>query len=169
MRKKGIAVFYALLSLFIVMIVGFMLMKYMFLKNENICSFEDQGACCISIMDRCDAESGSCIIGTCEQEDCRNRCGNETYCILYPALTGDPDDDDDRLHACISETCLGNVGECSPVECTMAAFRYDPKNDEGIGEGKDWWLVLDTAKENSCCQVNEESGGLTKTCSDELK
>ena len=163
MRKKGLAVFYILLSMLLVIIVGFMLMKFMFLKGEQLCTYEDQSICCVSIMDNCDASSGTCVVGTCEEADCQNKCGNDTYCTLYPdaATAG--------LHACISEDCLGDVSMCSPVECTMAAFRYNPKKDEGIGIGKDWWLVLDTAKENLCCQVNENAGGLVKTCSNTLQ
>ncbi len=163
MKRKGLAVFYIILSMFIVIIVGFMLMKFLYLEIEEVCTFEDQGTCCISIMDRCEAESGKCIIGGCEEPESQNKCGNETYCTLYPAAstTG--------MHACISEDCLSDVSKCSPVECTLAAFRYDPKNDEGVGTGKDWWLVLDTAKENMCCQVKETAGGLVKTCDTALQ
>ncbi len=163
MRRKGFAVFYVLLSMLLVIIVGFMLMKFMLLKGEQLCTYEDQSTCCMSIMDKCDAQSGTCVVGTCEETDCQNKCGNDTYCTLYPdaATAG--------LHACISENCLGDVSMCSPVECTMAAFRYDPKNDENVSVGKDWWLVLDTAKENMCCQVKETAGGLVKTCNNALQ
>jgi len=169
MEKKGFSVFYVIMSMLIVIIVGFMLMKFMFLKSEQLCTYEDQGTCCISIMDKCEAQSGTCVVGACEETDCQDECGNETYCTLYPPLTGDPAIDGSKLHACISEDCLGDVSKCSPVECTMAAFKYDPKNDIGINNGKDWWLVLDTAKDKMCCQVNEEIGGLVKTCNNALQ
>ncbi len=162
-RKASMSIFYTIISMSIVLLVGILLFGMMKSEVEQRCTFEDQSGCCISIMDKCESyEDGDCVIGTCESEDCMNRCGNETYCTLYP------DTESDGPHACISKNCAGDITECTAVECTMSAFRYDPETRSGQ-DGRDWWLALETDDDNTCCQVTKESdGSLTKVCKDGL-
>ncbi|MBW6461857.1 MAG: hypothetical protein K0B07_02320 [DPANN group archaeon] len=143
------------------MIIGFMLINFMNMKTEQVCDYDNQGQCCISFVDPCISDTGvECIVGTCNTENCKNKCGNEMYCTLYPEYDILKPNE---LHACISEQCVGDISKCSPVECTMAAFKYDPKTKSGP-EGRLWWLVLDTSNDNQCCQVVGSGAGLTKTC-----
>lgn len=161
MKRSGLSIFYVIMSLFIVIIAGFMLLSFLGMKTEKVCSFEDQGSCCVSIMDKCGTDTDErCMIGACDTPECQNRCGNETYCTLYPG------DEGANPHACISEKCLGDISECSPLECTMAAFKYDPSTGKGAG-GREWWLVLETGAESRCCQVSATVTGLEKTCAGE--
>ena len=166
MRRSGLSIFYVIMSLFLVMIIGFMLMNFMNMKTEQVCDYDNQGQCCISIVDPCISDTGTeCIVGACNGEDCMNKCGNETYCTIFPTYDiAKPNE----LRACISEQCVGDISECSPVECTMAAFKYDPTTKRGP-DGRSWWLVLDTGANNTCCQVVDSGSGLTKICADEIQ
>lgn len=165
MKRSGLSIFYVIMSLFLIMMIGFMLINFMNMKTEKVCDYDNQGQCCISIVDPCVSDTGEeCIVGACNTEDCMNKCGNETYCTLSPPNGTTPN----PPHACVSEKCVGDISECSPVECTMAAFKYDPKTKSGPND-RSWWLVLDTGNDNQCCQVVDSGSGLTKTCADEIQ
>ncbi len=159
MKRKGLSVFYVIMSMFLVLVAGYMLIKMLDLKMEKVCTYEDQGTCCPSIMDDCDTYTDlDCVIGTCEtfgeRSACNETCNREEFCTV---IEGAPDAAGNTLHACVSENCNANVHDCTPVECTMTAFRYHPE--------KDWWYVLETNPENRCCTVTGgHAGSLERDC-----
>ena len=156
---------FLVVSVIVVIFVGFMLLSMADIKDTNMCSEENQHSCCPSIHDICDKEDELiCDIRACDTKDCQTVClntGGVCYLVDKDHKSINEYKEDAEDFSCISRECFTHYRDCSAIECESKAFMYNPEDETQTS-----WrsIYIDEDGIPHCCNVEKIKERVVRSC-----
>ncbi len=166
MKRKGADKgIFLVVSVVVVIFVGFMLLNMAGIKDTNTCTEENQHSCCPSIHDMCDKEDELiCDIRSCDTKGCQTSCINTGgVCYLVDKDRNSVNEVQEVADdfSCISRECFTRYRDCSVIECESKAFMYDPEDETQTS-----WRSIYVDEEGNpyCCSVEKINERVVRSC-----